>query len=1304
MNKKLILLIIVFGLCSFNAFAGLLTGLNAYYKLDNNYNDETNNYDATGELGVTFVSDSILGSYASHFDGDKEVNLGTPMPTGNSARSLSLWVNFSGFILSGSFNNIIFRAGNYTIDSPNARGEKFIVAISTNEMYIARQYDDIRFYYDFNETDWYHIVLTYPGTKTYDMKLYVNGVEVANSHLGDNVTLATTNNQQTLSTENFYTNDVHWRGIDGIIDEVGIWSRALTSSEVTTLYNSGDGYSYDDFNVAPTTPTSLSLTNPVYVGDTLTATGSGSTDADSDAITYYYKFMNGATERQAYSTDNTYVIVAGDAHDTMTVSCIANDGLLNSSGNYSANRVVSNTLPTTPSGSSLSASDQNGETLTATGAGSTDADSDAITYKYQFRCDSVSGTILQAQSTDTTYVIDTSGTCGAGDTIYVLVWSNDGTGDSTAYETETKLLVNSPPAQVTSWTFPSTNPYSDRVNITFNWSSVTDPDLDAVQYLLFINDSLYYQGLDTNWTSNFTDDAEYNYIVGTYDGLLYGTNSTQRTYILDTVTPQLSINSQTDNTSIYYTVSTIPINVTFNDTNLYGFNVTCYYNNGTMIYSNQTVGITTTSLEYYKSLNTISASIINCTAIVADDHTVKDFDVKIKKEIFGIGKNKLSLDDGNIEVIIDDKDLESLDYIKEKDKITPIFKFKNNKNQIKWQIKYKGKADKRELSDYIEHYVILPNSNLQSGYWVDGEDDYNSIVTSYVEGDTIYYSAIPDKPIKEYKTKSLGGLNTANESWSFTVQTGQNVTFTGYNIWNLSNVPINVSLSNGTNYSGNSVYLETNCSNITINFSSQNYMNNYIINSYNCNLSSSYNKSFWQTEVTVTAYNNITNNSALNSNIQVNDSSLSNVSLAPTGQVTFYLNNGTDYSFNTSAATYSASNINVSQFTFNTNNNVSLYMNREYSLFLYREQTGELFNLTETGATNYTVTLDVYCDNKAVRHTITSTDWDISNVDCDFDYWYITLISSTDSYYRTIKPSLNSVNVSAYLLDLKDDTAVQIILSLNDLVNAYNDGYITVKKYINETLQVVIKQQFDIEDKVILWLDQNEQYEIYSENDNGVETFIGDLVADSAGEKSLILPGIPLSWDYSFEEVFFHLAGDKDTGTVKLYYVDYTSVGYNNLTWTIYRFNNSQEVYRTSLINGFNQTLTATGLESNDSYYTNVYIDHNNNVYDYNLTRPVWYATHNSFPGFEDWAIDIKLFFGVGLPLLILLASSTVSSLFLAPFAGLILVLFRGFGWLKPIQGQALRYFTGLYTIDIFISLFATFLFIQLIKHWKNRK
>ena len=82
--------------------------------------------------------------------------------------------------------------------------------------------------------EWFHIVATVNGTS---QKLYYNGSLVSN------VTKTNTirNNNTTLTVGNDSGNSYPW---DGSVDEVGIWSRALSSDEVSTLYNSGNGLQY----------------------------------------------------------------------------------------------------------------------------------------------------------------------------------------------------------------------------------------------------------------------------------------------------------------------------------------------------------------------------------------------------------------------------------------------------------------------------------------------------------------------------------------------------------------------------------------------------------------------------------------------------------------------------------------------------------------------------------------------------------------------------------------------------------------------------------------------------------------------------------------------------------------------------------------------------------------------------------------------------------------------------------------------------------------------------------------------------
>lgn len=83
---------------------------------------------------------------------------------------------------------------------------------------------------------WTHIVITRTGATN---KIYINGTSD---------TLAA-NTTQTTSID--YSTDALWFGqrngglrFNGKLDEIGIWNVALTSTEVTTLYNGGTGIQY----------------------------------------------------------------------------------------------------------------------------------------------------------------------------------------------------------------------------------------------------------------------------------------------------------------------------------------------------------------------------------------------------------------------------------------------------------------------------------------------------------------------------------------------------------------------------------------------------------------------------------------------------------------------------------------------------------------------------------------------------------------------------------------------------------------------------------------------------------------------------------------------------------------------------------------------------------------------------------------------------------------------------------------------------------------------------------------------------
>lgn len=94
------------------------------------------------------------------------------------------------------------------------------------------------------QNNWTHLVMTWDGTT---LSLYANGTAQTFSKSSDaGVTLSNTSRLFALGIESGVSGGGN--RFDGTQDEVGVWSRALSSSEVTQLYNGGLGFQYPFVN------------------------------------------------------------------------------------------------------------------------------------------------------------------------------------------------------------------------------------------------------------------------------------------------------------------------------------------------------------------------------------------------------------------------------------------------------------------------------------------------------------------------------------------------------------------------------------------------------------------------------------------------------------------------------------------------------------------------------------------------------------------------------------------------------------------------------------------------------------------------------------------------------------------------------------------------------------------------------------------------------------------------------------------------------------------------------------------------
>ncbi|WP_226043503.1 LamG domain-containing protein [Natrinema sp. DC36] len=191
----------------------------ARYKFEQDATDSWNGNDGT-LTGGTYTTDSEIGSYAVSLDGaDDAVDIPVSHSSGDGL-SLSAWVKLSS---PSSAQYIV------TIDAPSQYSADAVLYIDDTKIGF-QCYDgsyvstNTSFSYD---NTWTHIV----GTKTAsgDMEFYVNGSSVATATIG-NLTESGTSSIGRRGGSGY---------LNGLVDDVRIYRKGLTDTEVSNLYNTG---------------------------------------------------------------------------------------------------------------------------------------------------------------------------------------------------------------------------------------------------------------------------------------------------------------------------------------------------------------------------------------------------------------------------------------------------------------------------------------------------------------------------------------------------------------------------------------------------------------------------------------------------------------------------------------------------------------------------------------------------------------------------------------------------------------------------------------------------------------------------------------------------------------------------------------------------------------------------------------------------------------------------------------------------------------------------------------------------------
>ena len=223
MKKHFIISMIVtfFVLISGVAYANLLNNLEAYYPLDGNSHDSSgNNHHGTHFNNVTYTSERV--NQAAEFDGASGIDLNYNF--GNlTSHTISAWVKTNQYLNPGAivFSNMV-NAPYVGIQLYVQGGNLYGGVYCNNNGYI-----DTSSYVSNNE--WHFLVQTFDGStvRLYNDGQFVRAIDRPYSNCGS------APGNANIGYKNFQTKYF----FEGLIDEVGIWGRALSSTEILELYN-----------------------------------------------------------------------------------------------------------------------------------------------------------------------------------------------------------------------------------------------------------------------------------------------------------------------------------------------------------------------------------------------------------------------------------------------------------------------------------------------------------------------------------------------------------------------------------------------------------------------------------------------------------------------------------------------------------------------------------------------------------------------------------------------------------------------------------------------------------------------------------------------------------------------------------------------------------------------------------------------------------------------------------------------------------------------------------------------------------
>jgi hypothetical protein len=213
-----------------------MTGLIAYYDFDDNTNDvDTGTYDMTG-TNLTRVTGKLGHAYS--FDGSTSTLAVSAGSFTLAASTLCAWVQPVATAGSGQPLFVGGAEGSGDLHGVAAASDQSGTCAGGSATGLYTDHWNTGCYYSDQtapSASWTFVCFSWDGDGT--VGYYANGSYSTDSGTFYSYDLAT----MTVGSTTLTTNSTTALSFDGIIDEVSFWSRALSQTELDTLYADGSG-------------------------------------------------------------------------------------------------------------------------------------------------------------------------------------------------------------------------------------------------------------------------------------------------------------------------------------------------------------------------------------------------------------------------------------------------------------------------------------------------------------------------------------------------------------------------------------------------------------------------------------------------------------------------------------------------------------------------------------------------------------------------------------------------------------------------------------------------------------------------------------------------------------------------------------------------------------------------------------------------------------------------------------------------------------------------------------------------------